>query len=141
MEFQEMTDPLATWLDQYTALAPEGMVTRRDFLIAYNGGAEAAGRPPMSSKALYAGVKRLRPTIRDAQRSVRGSVQWVFLGLELVGSASQDSRHSHDFFQISLGCQKEREKEEKTLNRGKAVNAVKAVNEDFLTEEVLSDDR
>lgn len=140
MEFQEMTDPLAAWVDRYTILTPEGMVTKKDLLIAYNGTAEAAGRPPMSPKALYAGVKRLRPTIQEAQRSIRGSVQWVFLGLQIVAPPSQDSRHSHDFFQISLACQKEKEKEEKTLNRGNAVNAVNGVNEDLLAEEVLSDD-
>lgn len=138
MEFQQMTDPLAAWVDRYTVLTPEGMVTKKDLFLAYNGAAEVAGRPPISPKALYAGVKRLRPTIQEAQRSVRGSVHWVFLGLELGASTSQDSRHSHDFFQISLACQKEREKEEKTLNRGNAVNGV---NRNFLAEEVLSDDR
>ena len=83
MEFREMTDPLAAWLDHHTSLAPERMVTKKDLLIAFNGKAEASGRPPMTPKAFYAGVKRLRPTIREAQRTVREGVKDVFLGITL----------------------------------------------------------
>jgi len=127
MEFREMTDPLAAWLDRLTVLTPEAMVTKKDLLIAYNGAAEAGGRPPMSPKAFYGDVKRLRPTIKEAQRTVRGTVQWVFLGLEMAGSASQLSRHSHDSSQISLEVSEEREERENNLKRGNAVNPVKEV--------------
>ena len=50
MEFREMTDPVAAWLEQSTILAPEAVVTKKDLLIAYNGAAETAGRPIMSAK-------------------------------------------------------------------------------------------
>ena len=83
MELREMTDPLAAWLDRHTVLAPDHMVTKKDMLIAFNGMAEAGGRPAMSPKAFYAGVKRLRPTIREAQRTVREGVKDVFLGIGL----------------------------------------------------------
>jgi hypothetical protein len=88
MEFREMTDPLAAWLDRHTGLAPDDMVTKKDLLIVFNGMAEAGGRPPMSPKAFYAGVKRLRPTIREAQRTVRESVKDVFLGIRLHTSST-----------------------------------------------------
>jgi len=45
--------------------------------------AEAGGRPPMTPKALYAGCKRLRPSIREAQRTIRDGVKDVFLGIGL----------------------------------------------------------
>ena len=129
MEFREMTDPLAAWLDRYTALTPDRMVTKKDLLIAYNGVAESSGRPPMSTKAFYGGVKRLRPTIREAQRTVRGGVQWVFLGLELANPSSQISRHSRDSFQISLEGTEGREERRIDLTGRNAVNPVKAVSE------------
>jgi P4 family phage/plasmid primase-like protien len=129
MEFREMTDPLAAWLDRFTALTPDRMVTKKDLLIAYNGVAEVSGRPPMSPKAFYGGVKRLRPTIREAQRTVRGGVQWVFLGLELTSTSSQASRHSRDSSQISLGRTEQKEMRVIGLTGRNAVNPVKAVNE------------
>jgi P4 family phage/plasmid primase-like protien len=83
MELREMTDPVAAWLDRHTLLASDTMVTKKDLLIAFNGMAEAGGRPPTSPKAFYAGVKRLRPTIKEAQRTVREGVKDVFLGIAL----------------------------------------------------------
>ena len=41
----------------------------------------------MTPKAFYAGVKRLRPTIREAQRTVREGVKDVFLGIRLAESS------------------------------------------------------
>jgi putative DNA primase/helicase len=83
MEFREMTDPLAAWLDRCTVMNPEGQVTRKDLTIVYNAASEAAGRPPMTSKAFCAAVRRLRPTIQDKQRKVGGEMKDVFLGLTL----------------------------------------------------------
>jgi putative DNA primase/helicase len=83
MEFREMTDPLAAWLDRCTVVNPEGQVTRKDLTIVYNAASETAGRPPMTSKAFCAAVRRLRPTVKDAQRTIRGEVKDVFLGLTL----------------------------------------------------------
>lgn len=106
MEFREMTDPLAAWLDRFTVLSPEQLVSRKDLLISYNAQAETSGRPPMTAKAFCQAIRRLRPMISEAQRTVCGSMQWVFQGLGLTGSTpspSQESHHSHDFAQISLG--------------------------------------
>lgn len=83
MEFREMTDPLAAWLDRHTALSPDAMVTKKDLLIRFNAAGQTGGRPNMSAKAFYAAVKRLRPTVTEAQRRVNGDLQWVFLGLKL----------------------------------------------------------
>ncbi len=83
MEFREMTDPLATWLDRHTALSPDAMVTKKDLLISFNAASQTENRPNMSAKAFYAAVKRLRPTVIEVQRRVNGDLQWVFLGLKL----------------------------------------------------------
>ena len=88
MEFREMTDPLAAWLDRCTVVNSDGLVTRKDLTIVYNATAEATGRPPMTSKAFCAAVRRLRPTVKDAQRTIRGEVKDVFLGLTLRAQPS-----------------------------------------------------
>jgi putative DNA primase/helicase len=119
MEFREMTDPLAAWLDQYTVLASEDVVSKKDLCIAYNAHAEGAARPVMSAKSFCTAVRRLRPTVKEAQRSIHGSVQWVFLGLGMgpSRSSSLDSRHSRHSSQISLRVDEEREGENKSLKR------------------------
>ena len=73
---------LAAWLDRYTVLSPDGMVSRKDFCVSYNAAAEA-GRPAMTTKAFYAAVRRLRPTVKSAQRGTRGDEKYVLLGLTM----------------------------------------------------------
>ena len=127
MEFREMTDPLAAWLDRFTVLSPEQLVSRKDLLISYNAHAETSGRPAMTGKAFCQAIRRLRPTVMEAQRTVCGAMQWVFLGLGLAASppsSSHDSRHSHDFSQISLEVGAEREVKDKNLKMGDGVNGV-----------------
>jgi putative DNA primase/helicase len=130
MEFREMTDPLSAWLDRATVSSPEQLVSRKDLLISYNAQSEASGRPPMTSKAFCAAIRRLRPTVVETQRTVYGSVQWVFQGIGLVDlspTPSHASHDSHDSFQISLEVGKEGKEEDKNLKRGNGVKAVKAV--------------
>lgn len=140
MEFREMTDPLAAWLDRFTILSPDGMVSRKDLGISYNAASEEASRPLMTSKGFCAAVRRLRPTVPEAQRSICGQVQWVFQGLALAGSMASASHHSHHsalFPQISLQGKQEREDIHKEFKKGNGVNAVQ---EALLAEEVVSDD-
>jgi P4 family phage/plasmid primase-like protien len=126
MEFRDMTDPLAAWVDRFTTLSPDTMVTKKDLLISYNRVAESSARPLMSPKAFYQGVKRLRPGLTEAQRRIHGAVRDVFLGIALKGSparhasaVSADSAHS---FQISLGVPERREERAIELTRGNALN-------------------
>lgn len=127
MEFQEMTDPLAAWLDRFTVLSPDGMVSRKDLGISYNAAAEVASRPLMSPKAFCAAVRRLRPTLKEGQRKVGRVMKDVFLGLSIPsgaadkgGQESAHSAHSGLFSQISL---------EKNLKVEERVNAIKIGNE------------
>ena len=127
MEFREMTDPLAAWLDRFTILDPDQVVSRKDLTIRYNAHTEQAGRPPMTAKAFCQAVRRLRPTVGDAQRMVCGQMQWVFLGLGLRNPQGSDSRGSHDShhsFQISLEVGNKEEERDKNLKRGNSVNPV-----------------
>lgn len=114
MEFREMTDPLAAWVERATDTTPHGITSKKDLHIAYGAHADANGRPPMSPKSFYAGVKRLRPGLTEAQRRIHGEIRDVFLGIALKGqnggTVSALSAHSAHSSQISLGCT-EKEKE------------------------------
>ncbi|MDA2911939.1 phage/plasmid primase, P4 family [Nitrospiraceae bacterium AH_259_D15_M11_P09] len=84
LEFREQTDPVAVWLDVHTVTEAGAMVTKKDLFITYTAHATAQGRPPMTATGFGLAIKRLRPGVRDYQRKVSGSVQWVYLGLGLL---------------------------------------------------------
>ena len=152
IEFVSMTDPVGAWLDHFTDADPAGMVSKKDLTIVYNAAAEANGRPAMSAKAFCSAVRRLRPTVQEAQRTICGSVQAVFLGLRLKDATSHNStgrgtdssclsRHSLHSSQISPKEEEVREREEE--EEIKIGNGVNHVNEGLFTEgpeEVVSDD-
>lgn len=78
-EFVELTDPISAWLDRSTQADPDGAVSKKDLAIAYNAAAHEEGRPPISAKTFYAGVRRLRPTLTETKRDGEP----VFNGLRL----------------------------------------------------------
>lgn len=131
MEFREMTDPLAAWVERHTDTTPHGITSKKDLHIAYGAHADANGRPPMSPKAFYAGVKRLRPGLTEAQRRIHGEVRDVFLGIELKGQTERHvsalSAHSAHSSQISPECTEEGEERVERvmgLSRRNALNGL-----------------
>ena len=90
-EFIAMTDPIAAWLDKFTVVALDSMVSRKDLGIAYNAFAEANGSRVVSAKTFYLAARRLRPTIQEAQRTICGSIQMAFLGVRLKVARTQGS--------------------------------------------------
>jgi putative DNA primase/helicase len=82
-EFRKATDPVAVWLDSSTIEGSDVFVGKKALLIAYNGAAEAAGRPQMTATAFGLALRRLRPNLEDGQRTVAGRLEWVWLGLGL----------------------------------------------------------
>ena len=87
-EFRRATDPLAVWMDSCTLEQSDVFVTKKDLLTAYNVKAEITGRPPMTATAFGLALRRLRPNLKDGQRTVKGKVEWGWLGLGLVPSES-----------------------------------------------------
>lgn len=82
-EFRKATDPLAVWLESWTIEKREVFVTKKDLRSAYNSKAEAAGQPPMTETGFGLALRRLRPNLKEAQRTVAGKKEWVWLGLGL----------------------------------------------------------
>jgi putative DNA primase/helicase len=134
MEFREMTDPLAAWLDRFTVLKSDGMVSKKDLGILYNAAAKEADRPLMTPKAFLAAVRQLRPTLKDGQTGPRGNVKEVFKGLALETQASQEpfgsahQAHSALFSQISLEELEDKEERVKSIKIGNELNELNGLN-------------
>jgi P4 family phage/plasmid primase-like protien len=158
-EFKAMTDPVSVWLDTHTVAGPEVFAPKKTLLTAYNDYCRSEGRAGMTPKAFTQALKRARPDVEEAQRTVAGvSKTWVWVGVGLKNNGddggggggedhlppkSQGSRHSRD----STNCflfeetpqkgdktpQKEdngREEHSEITNKGKVVNVVNPVNGD-----------
>ncbi len=92
-EFRQITDPLAVWLDRGTVEGPDAFVLKSKLHAAYNDAAEHAGRPPLTSTAFGLALRRLRPNLGEAQRTIAGKVQRVWLG---IGLRSNEHFEVHD---------------------------------------------
>jgi putative DNA primase/helicase len=80
-EFRTATDPLSVWLDFSTVDVPTATVAKADLMAAFNKHATDAGRPPLTKSAFGLALKRARPGITEGQRTLRGRVQWVYMGI------------------------------------------------------------
>jgi putative DNA primase/helicase len=87
-EFRTATDPLTVWLDQHTVDLPTAMVAKGELLAAFNRYLTDSGKPPMTKMAFGLAMKRARPAISEAQRTLNSRVQWAYIGigLEAVGN-------------------------------------------------------
>jgi putative DNA primase/helicase len=92
-EFRDTTDPVAAWLDQATVTRPSAQILKGELLAAFNADAELRGLVPSSATSFGLALKRLRPEVREAQRTIAGRVQWVWLGLGLRGTTSVNGGH------------------------------------------------
>ena len=82
-DFLATTDPLAIWLDQTTSGNSDAVVTKHALVASHNAAATVSGRPTMTAAGFGRALKRLKPGIQEAQRTVDGELQWVWLGLAL----------------------------------------------------------
>jgi len=81
-EFRNVTDPISVWLNDWTVEDPNAFVAKHELLAAYNRSCEAAGRPPETETGFGRALGRLRPNLKDGQRTVAGrKVVRVWLGL------------------------------------------------------------
>ena len=86
-EFQEETDPIARFLNENTEDDPAAMLPKIDLVKAYNSQLYQAGQPEISNVEFGKNLKRLRPDLTDAQRTVEGNRVHVWLGIKLKPSS------------------------------------------------------
>lgn len=79
------------WLDRHTLNDPSAVIAKSELCEVYNQFLRRERRPAMTSNAYGRALKRLRPDIGEAQRSIRGQVVWAWLGISLAVSAILES--------------------------------------------------
>jgi P4 family phage/plasmid primase-like protien len=93
-EFKEMTDPVSVWLAKNTVEDAEAFVPKATLLAAYNEHCQEQGRAGMTKTAFGLAIKRARPDLTEAQRTVAGKPKtwvWQGIGLRLPGGDDPDS--------------------------------------------------
>ena len=89
-EFHSTTDPLSVWLDSHTNDGTSLRVEKTALRAAYNEHAERRGMPIITAKSFTAALTRLRPNIREAQRTVNDMPKvWCWNGIGLRSSAGK----------------------------------------------------
>lgn len=92
-EFRATTDPLAVWLDRSLVVAVDTVVAKDTLWEAYNAGARNGDYQPKTRNSFGREIKKLRPDLfndrTEAQRTIGGSLKWVWTGVGL-----EDKRRS-----------------------------------------------
>jgi P4 family phage/plasmid primase-like protien len=95
MEFWRATDPLSIWLSQNTIAAPDSSVAKSALIEAYNSAAAREGRATMTATAFGIALKRLRPDLKEAQRTIAGKTKtWCYIGVGLRMQSYDDWQHN-----------------------------------------------
>jgi P4 family phage/plasmid primase-like protien len=158
-EFRAMTDPVSVWLDKATVQAAEAFVTKADLAKAYNDHCDKQGRAGMTANAFGRAIKRVRPQLQEAQRTVAGKEKvkvWLGIGLKgpdpdpsgppdqgpgapyVAGAGTSDSPNSPDspdstncFLNSDFGVEgvEIRGGDPEITNKGNRVNRVNRVND------------
>jgi len=89
-EFEELTDPVLAWLNAKVVEASSAFVSKAELLGAYNRDAERTGRPTETPHAFGRAVKRWRPEIDEAKRTIADERAKVWLGIGLADRERQE---------------------------------------------------
>jgi putative DNA primase/helicase len=90
-DFRATTDPLAVWLDQNTTERADGMVLKDLIRRAYGQVCQDSGRPILGDVQFTGALKRLRPKVEAARRTVDGRKTQVYLGLGMMTAEDHPS--------------------------------------------------
>jgi len=79
--YRRFTDPVAVWLDLQTVDDPEAYISKAALRDAYNADRRRGDELSMSDRAFGRARKKLRPHLKEGQRTISGKVTWVYIGL------------------------------------------------------------
>jgi hypothetical protein len=95
-EFKAMTDPVAVWLENNTVTGANAWVAKSALIAAYNKAAEDSGRAGLTAQAFGRAIKRARPDVGEAQRTVGGRQVKCYTGLGLKGGDGPEGGDGND---------------------------------------------
>jgi len=84
-EYRKVTDFLGTWIEEKTITAPELVTSQEGLHTGYNRACIEDGRPILTKQAFGRALARLQPGIQEAQRTIDGRRQWVYIGIGMRG--------------------------------------------------------
>lgn len=94
-EFRRETDPFSTWLDAHVMDRPDSFVPKRELVDAYAAYCSEHKRTPLTTTAFGLALKRLRPRVEEAQRTVEGKQKtWVYMGLRLETETERQKKRA-----------------------------------------------
>jgi putative DNA primase/helicase len=77
------TDPLSVWLDRFTVLVPDAVTPQGRLYEAYVKHCADKGLSPITRQAFGRSLKKLRPGVSEARRTVNGAFVMCYLGIAL----------------------------------------------------------
>jgi P4 family phage/plasmid primase-like protien len=83
-EFQRATSPLGLWLETETVSTGSAMVAQDQLHAAYALACMKADQPIVTKQMFGRTLKRIRPGLREAQRTIGGRKRWVYLGIGMT---------------------------------------------------------
>lgn len=95
-EFRETTDPFAVWLDRATIAKPDALVVKDALFKAYRVVCLQGGITPPSTKSFGAGLRRLRPDVKEGCRLVGDQYVWCWLGIGLASDPATGVTRGHN---------------------------------------------
>jgi putative DNA primase/helicase len=88
IEFELASDPFRAWLESETLCEPSSSVSQSALHAAYMMACMQANRAPISKQMFGRMVKRYRPDVREFQRTINGTKQWMYGGITLRNEKS-----------------------------------------------------
>jgi len=90
LEFEAASDPFRIWLESETACLPSSSISQNALHAAHAKACLDANRAPITKQMFGRMIKKYRPGIREFQKTIDGTKQWLYGGIEL----RQNSNHS-----------------------------------------------
>jgi P4 family phage/plasmid primase-like protien len=82
-ELQWAADPLSLWLDMETIPSQSSLVSQDELHSTYARECLNTNRPIMTKQMFGRCLRRLRPDLKEVQRTAQGTKRWNYLGIEM----------------------------------------------------------
>jgi putative DNA primase/helicase len=90
-EFEIAADPFRSWLESETLRTPSNSISQNILHAEYTRACLQASRAPMTKQMFGRLVKKYTPDLREFQKKVDGTKQWMYGG---IGLRNENSNHS-----------------------------------------------
>ncbi len=82
-DFEVTSDPFRIWLEAETECTPSSLISQSALHAAHAQACLQTNRPPFTKQMFGRMLRKHRPDIREFQRTVGGTKQWMYGGIDL----------------------------------------------------------